>query len=95
MKQSIMKGSALDKELQAIVRKEKNLKPTKKETTTMKTSSKKTVILTVLTTLFVPAAVVAQAVYFYQLGADTQKAENNRVRAEVAKQLAELKPHAQ
>lgn len=51
----------------------------KKENTNMK----KPIIITVFATLIVAGALVAQAFYFYQLGADTERAVNNRVTSEV------------
>jgi len=64
----------------------------KKETKPMKTNTtKKTVLLTVAATLLSLAAIVAQAWYFYDMGAKTQKSENQRITAEVQKQVAQLK----
>lgn len=91
MKQEILKDTTMDREIKNAVRRSKKIKPNTKETTTMKTSSKKTVIVTVLLTLLTLVAIAAQAFYFYQLGADTQKSENERIRAEVVKQVAQLK----
>lgn len=54
-----------------------------KEQQKKETNMKKPIIITVLVTVAIIAALAAQAFYFYQLGANTERAVNTRVTNEV------------
>lgn len=70
-------------------------KPNKQKETNMKNSTNKTIITTVIVTLVIVGALVAQALYFYNSGAASQKAQNNQINMEVAHQVTELSKHNQ
>lgn len=81
---------SLAKDIEAIYSKPKIEKEIKKMKTLTTPSTKKTIIITVVVTLVIVGALVAQALYFYNSGANSQKAENARITAAVAHQVAEL-----